>query len=97
MHALVERRIIRYDYYPFRLFRTAMPLNLFFTTATQNHRRQVGVSMVEYALVLALIVLPIMLAVNSPELRTALQNVFTGTVNTKDTSGSLQLEAFGEH
>jgi Flp pilus assembly pilin Flp len=62
------------------------------------HRRRVsGVSIVEYALVLALVVLPVILAVNSPELRTAVQRVFIGTVNTEDTAGSLQLEAFGEH
>ena len=56
-----------------------------------------GVSIIEYALVLSLVVLPIIVAVNNPSLRVALQNVFTGTVNTQQTSGSLQLEAFGEN
>ena len=45
----------------------------------------------------SLLVVPVILAINSAELRTALQKVFTGTVNTDQTSGSLQLEAFGEH
>lgn len=53
--------------------------------------------MVEYALVATLVVLPIILAVNSPDLQNAVKNVFTGTVNTQDTSGSLVVESFGEH
>jgi Flp pilus assembly pilin Flp len=56
-----------------------------------------GVSIVEYTLVAALVVVPIIMAVNSPELRTAAQTVFTGTVNTQDTSGNLKIDSFGEH
>ena len=68
-----------------------------FYAAMSSCRSSAGVSMVEYALVLALVVLPIIFAVNSSELRTALQAVFTGTTNMQDTSGALPIKGFGDY
>ncbi|MDH4379198.1 MAG: hypothetical protein QE263_04765 [Vampirovibrionales bacterium] len=68
-------------------------------TNDQKYKRlsRKGVSIVEYALVAAVVVVPIIMAVNSPDLRTAVQKVFTDTVNTQDTSGNLKIDSFGEH
>ncbi|MFN8615361.1 MAG: hypothetical protein U0003_05580 [Vampirovibrionales bacterium] len=63
--------------------------------AFKRFRAVVGVSAVEYALVAAVLVVPVIVAATNPQLQQAIRSVFSGSLNSAQQTGTLEVPSLG--